>query len=157
MAGDFRATIRWSREAEVFTDGLYSRAHLWVFDGLEVPGSSAPSSVRLPYSRADAVDPEEALVAATSSCHMLFALDFARRAGFRVDSYEDAAQGVMSPNDAGKFYLSRITLSPMMVFSGDRRPTDADVAAIHHQAHAECYVANSLRAEIIIDFRYLTV
>jgi organic hydroperoxide reductase OsmC/OhrA len=157
VSTDFRATIRWSRDGDVFTDGRYSRGHVWAFDGIEVPGSSAPSSVRVPLSRPDAVDPEEALVAAASSCHMLFALDFARKAGFRVDSYEDAAQGVMTPNAAGKLFLSRITLSPVMVFSGEKRPTDADVAAIHHQAHAECYVAHSLRAEMLIDFRYLTV
>lgn len=157
MAHDFRATIRWSRDGAVFTDGRYSRAHVWAFDGIEVPGSSAPSSVRVPLSRADAVDPEEALVAAASSCHMLFALDFARKAGFRVDSYEDAAQGVMAPNAQGKLYLSRITLSPTLVFSGERRPSEAEVAALHHAAHAECYVAHSLRAEIIIDHRYLTV
>ncbi|WP_454915497.1 OsmC family protein [Xanthobacter sediminis] len=157
MAHDYRATIRWSRDGALFTDGRYSRAHVWAFDGLEVPGSSAPSSVRVPLSRADAVDPEEALVAAASSCHMLFALDFARKAGFRVDSYEDAARGEMTPNDKGKLYLSRITLSPTLVFSGETRPTDADVAALHAAAHAECYVAHSLRAEIIIDHRYATV
>lgn len=157
MATDFRAIIRWSRDGAIFTDGRYSRAHVWAFDGIEVPASSAPSSVRVPFSRPDAVDPEEALVAATSSCHMLFALDFARKAGLTVDSYEDAAQGVMTPNEKGKLFLSRITLSPRMVFSGPTLPDEAQVAAIHREAHGECYVAHSLRAEIIIDPRFMTV
>ncbi|MFG1477912.1 OsmC family protein [Xanthobacter sp. V4C-4] len=157
MAHDYRATIRWSRDGAVFTDGRYSRAHVWAFDGLEVPGSSAPASVRPPFSREDAVDPEEALVAAASSCHMLFALDFARKAGFRVDSYEDAAFGIMTANAQGRLFLSRITLAPVMVFSGAKAPTDADVAALHHAAHEACYVAHSLRAEIVIDHHHLTV
>lgn len=150
MASDHKATIRWARGDAVFTDGRYARAHVWAFDGLEVPGSSAPSSVRVPLSREDAVDPEEALVASAASCHMLFALDFARRGGFRVDSYEDAAVGEMTPNEKGKLFVSKITLTPVMVFSGDKLPTEADVAALHHRAHEECYVAHSLRAEMII-------
>lgn len=150
MAHDFHATIRWSRDGAVFTDGRYSRAHVWAFDGLEVPGSSAPSSVRVPLSREDAVDPEEALVAAASSCHMLFALDFARKAGLTVDSYEDAAVGELTPNAAGKLFLSRVTLNPVMTVSGEKFPTEEELAAIHHKAHAECYVAHSLRAEMVI-------
>lgn len=154
MAHDYHATIRWTRGSEAFTDGRYSRGHIWAFDGIEVPGSSAPGSVRVPLSREDAVDPEEALVAAAASCHMLFALDFARRGGFRVDSYEDAAVGEMTPNDKGKLYVSRITLTPVMVFSGEKLPTQDDVDHIHHRAHEECYVAHSLRAEIVIAPRF---
>lgn len=155
MGHSYEATIRWTRGDAVFTDGRYSRGHVWAFDGIEIPGSSAPSSVRVPLSRADAVDPEEALVAAASSCHMLFALDLARRAGFRVDSYEDAAVGEMTPNAAGKLFISRITLNPVMTFSGDKRPTPEEVETLHHRAHEECYVAHSLRAEIVIAQRFI--
>ncbi|QRG08344.1 OsmC family protein [Xanthobacter dioxanivorans] len=154
MAHDYQATIRWARGEAAFTDGRYSRGHVWAFDGIEVPGSSAPSSVRVPLSREDAVDPEEALVASAASCHMLFALDFARRAGFRVDSYEDAATGEMTPNEKGKLFVSRISLNPVMVFSGEKLPSGEDVAALHHRAHEECYVAHSLRADIIITPRF---
>ncbi|MFG1346072.1 OsmC family protein [Xanthobacter autotrophicus DSM 431] len=154
MSHDYRATIRWSRGDAAFTDGRYSRGHVWAFDGIEVPGSSAPASVRVPLSREDAVDPEEALVAAAASCHMLFALDFARRGGFRVDSYEDAAVGEMTPNEKGKLFVSKITLAPALVFSGDKLPSAEEVEAIHHRAHEECYVAHSLRAEIVIVPRF---
>ncbi len=154
MAHDYHATIRWQRGDAAFTDGRYSRGHVWAFDGIEVPGSSAPGSVRVPLSREDAVDPEEALVAAASSCHMLFALDFARRGGFRVDSYEDAATGEMTPNEKGKLFVSRITLTPVMVFSGEKLPSAGDVDLIHQRAHEECYVAHSLRAEIILAPRF---
>lgn len=146
----YTATIRWERGEAVFTDGRYPRAHRLVFDGLEVPGSSAPSSVRVPLSREDALDPEEAVVGALSSCHMLFFLDFARRGGFRVDSYTDPAVGEMTPNENGKLFLARITLNPAVVFSGEKAPTADEYAALHHRAHEECYVANSLRSEVIL-------
>ncbi len=147
----YTATIVWERGEAVFTDGRYPRAHRLVFDGLEVPGSSAPGSVRVPLSREDALDPEEAVVGALSSCHMLFFLDFARRGGFRVDSYTDPAVGEMGPNPAGKLFLARITLNPAVVFSGEKVPSAEDYAALHHHAHEECYVANSLRSEVILN------
>jgi organic hydroperoxide reductase OsmC/OhrA len=152
MAHEYTAEIRWSRGEERFVDGRYSRAHSWVFDGgTEVPASSDPSSVRVPLSRADAVDPEEAVVAATASCHMLFFLAYVAKAGFTVDSYRDAPSGVLGKNEDGKGFLSEITLRPEVTFSGDKRPTPADLARLHHDAHVECYVANSLKSRVIID------
>src|ERR687894_44046 len=109
MAHEYRATVRWIREAgAAFTHQKYGRGHVWRFDGgLEVPASSAPSSVPLPFSRADAVDPEEAFVASLSSCHMLFFLFFAAKRGFVVDRYEDQAVGMMDKNERGKLFVSR--------------------------------------------------
>jgi organic hydroperoxide reductase OsmC/OhrA len=150
MAHDYRATVLWTRNGAVFTDNRYSRGHVWKFDGIEVPGSSAPSSVRLPYSVAEAVDPEEALVAAVSSCHMLFFLDFAAKEGFTVERYEDAALGVMTKNENGKLYLSKVTLNPAVTFTGAKHPADTDVDALHHHAHEECYIANSVKAEVVV-------
>lgn len=146
----YRATIRWERGDQPFTDGRYSRGHVLAFDGLEVPGSSSPFSVRVPLSREDAVDPEEGLVASASSCHMLFFLDFARRAGFRVDRYEDAATGEMGPNEAGKLYVARVTLNPAVTFSGAKTPTQAEYDTLHHRTHEECYIGHSIRAEMVI-------
>src|SRR4029450_5639802 len=104
----YTATIRWERGNQPFTDNKYSRAHAWLFDGgVEVPGSSSPHSVPLPYSRADAVDPEEAFVAALSSCHMLWFLAIAAKRGYCVDDYVDNAEGVMARNAAGKFEIGR--------------------------------------------------
>jgi organic hydroperoxide reductase OsmC/OhrA len=152
MPHTYHATVQWQREVgAVFTDNRYSRAHEWRFDeGVVVPASPAPSSVKAPMSRADAVDPEEALVAACSSCHMLFFLSFAGRQGFVIDSYTDTAVGVMTKNDGGKLYISAITLNPKIVWSGDKQPTDADIAALHERAHAECYIANSIRATVTV-------
>lgn len=151
MAHEYRATVRWVRgEGEAFTDNRYSRGHVWRFDGIEVPASSAPSSVPLPYSRPDAVDPEEAFVAALSSCHMLFFLWFAAKAGFVVDSYEDEALGVMTKNERGKMFVSKVTLDPKIRFSGDRTPTPEEIANLHHRSHQECFIANSVLTEIEI-------
>ena len=148
----YEARVSWSRGAsEKFTDNRYSRAHEWSFDGgITLRASSSPSVVPLPLSVADAVDPEEALVASTSSCHMLYFLFFAAKRGFVVDSYVDNASGVLEKNAAGKMAMSRITLRPAIVFSG-AAPSAADLDALHHAAHDECFIANSLKSEIVVE------
>ena len=153
MAHEYRATIAWTRPDDAkFTDNRYSRAHTWSFDGgIEVPASSAPSSVRLPFSVEEAVDPEEALVASASSCHMLTFLYVAANAGFVVDSYRDDALGVMTKNERGKLFVSKITLRPDIAFGGDKRPSVEELASLHHRAHEECYIANSIRSEVVVE------
>src|SRR5262245_11096300 len=123
MAHEYTATISWKRGAdEAFTDIKFSRAHRWSFDGgVTVPASSSPLSVRVPLSRADAVDPEEALVAALSSCHMLTFLYLAAKQGFVVDSYDDDAVGVMTKNERGKLFMSKVSLRPRIAFSGSKQ------------------------------------
>jgi len=155
MAHEYRATVTWKRTGDAkFTDQRYSRGHNWMFDGgINVPASSSPLSVRLPYSVAEAVDPEEALVAAVSSCHMLFFLGFAAKAGFVVDKYEDSPVGIMTKNERGKLFVSKITLNPAITFSGAKRPSSDELDALHHHAHEECYVANSVRAEVVVAAR----
>jgi organic hydroperoxide reductase OsmC/OhrA len=152
MAHEYRAIVRWTRGAdEAFSDNRYSRGHVWSFDGgIEVPGSSSPSVVPLPLSREDAVDPEEAFVAAVSSCHMLTFLSIAAKKRLVVDRYEDRALGIMTKNEAGKLFVSRITLDPTIEFSGDKIPTPEQIASMHHLAHKECFIANSVLTEIVV-------
>ena len=147
------ATIKWRRKAEeAFTDGKYSRGHSWAFDGgAVVPASSSPSVVRIPFSDPAGVDPEEALVASLSSCHMLFFLDFAKRGGFCVESYEDAAEGVTEKGADGRIRMTRVTLKPHIAFGGAKRPSGEEVEGIHHHAHEECFIANSVTCEIRIE------
>jgi organic hydroperoxide reductase OsmC/OhrA len=148
------ATIRWSRGDQPFLDNKYARAHDWRFDGgAVVRGSSAPSSVPEPMSDPTAVDPEEALVAAVSSCHMLFFLAYAAREGFVVDRYEDEAVGALGRDDRGKVSMTTVTLRPSVGFSGERRPDAAGLKGLHQRAHEACYVANSLRAKVTVDPR----
>lgn len=151
MSHEYRATVRWLRDGAAFRDNRYSRAHVWAFDGgVEVPASSSPYSVPEPLSRADAVDPEEALVAAVSSCHMLFFLAFSARDGFLVDSYDDDALGIMTPNEGGRLYVSRVTLDPKIAFAGERRPSPAEIDDLHRRSHDHCYIANSIRGEVVV-------
>lgn len=146
------ATVEWRRGDQVFTDRRYSRVHEWRFDGgAVVAGSPALSSVPAPMSDPAAVDPEEALVAAVSSCHMLFFLAYAAQAGFRVDSYVDEAEGVLDRDERGKTAITAVTLRPRIVWSGDKTPSRAEIDALHHRAHEDCFIANSIRAPVRID------
>jgi organic hydroperoxide reductase OsmC/OhrA len=153
-AHEYHALIHWTRGDAKFTDSRYSRAHSWRFDGgIEVPASSSPQVVRPPYSVAEAVDPEEAFVAALSSCHMLWFLDLAARAGWRVDDYLDDAAGVMGKNAAGRTAMLSVTLRPAVRFGGERLPDEATITALHHRAHEECFIASSVRTEVRVEPR----
>lgn len=143
------ATIEWQRGDQVFLDRRYSRAHRWHFDGgAEVAASSSPHVVREPFSNPANVDPEEAFVAAISSCHMLWFLDIASRHGFRVESYRDEADGNMDRNGDGREWVARVRLKPHVVFGGALAPGAAEVEAMHHEAHASCFIANSVLSAI---------
>lgn len=148
----YHATVSWTRDGQKFTDNRYSRGHEWTFDGgATVAASSSPSIVPLPMSVEANVDPEEALVAAASSCHMLFFLNFAARAGYVVDSYVDRAEGRMEKNEQGKLAMTRIVLRPAIVFGGERAPDPAALEQLHHRSHEECFIANSLRCDIAVE------
>lgn len=150
-AVEFTATVNWQRKDAAFIGGRYSRAHTWHFDGgAIVPASSSPHSVPLPFSDAGAVDPEEALVAALSSCHMLFFLGFAAKRHWLVDSYVDEAVGIMERNADGRVAMTRVTLRPRIAFSGEV-PAQSDIDDLHHEAHEACYIANSVRCGIVIE------
>lgn len=147
------ATVEWTRGDQAFVDKRYSRAHVWRFDGgAVVPGSSAPSGVPVPMSDPAGVDPEEAMVASLSSCHMLWFLAFAANAGLVVDRYLDEASGELDKNEAGKRYLARVALKPVTTFTG-RQPDQAELDALHHAAHEHCYMAHSVRSEITVTAR----
>jgi organic hydroperoxide reductase OsmC/OhrA len=148
----YTATIRWTRDHSTdFAKGQYSRAHEWAFDGgLTVPASPSPHIVPAPWNDPAGVDPEEAFVASLSSCHMLFFVDFARRAGFVVDNYIDEAEGVLEKRDDGKMAMTRVTLRPLITWGGN--PPDAvAIADLHHRAHEACFIANSVTTKVIVE------
>ena len=149
---EHQAHIQWKRQAnERFTDLKFSRAHTWQFDGgVAVPASSAPTAVPLPYSKPENVDPEEAFVAAISSCHMLTFIWLAAKDKFVVDSYDDTAVGHLARNDKGKMAVNLVRLDPKVVFSGEKVPTEADIERLHHGAHEQCFIANSVNTEITV-------
>ncbi len=143
------ATVTWTRDGATFTDRKYGRAHSWAFDGgAVVHAAASPTNVRVPLTDPAGVDPEEGFTAALSSCHMLWFLDFAARAGFTVDSYTDVAECHCAKTPAGHDWVDRVTLRPEVVFSG-KPASDAEVDHLHHQAHEACHLANSVRSEIL--------
>lgn len=150
---NYQATIHWERQAdEPFTDNAYSRGHTWEFDGgVRVPASSSPDIVPLPYSVAENVDPEEAFIAALSSCHMLFFLAFAAKKGWVVDHYVDHAIGVLGKDAHGNMAMTQVTLKPHVTFAAATSPAASDIAATHHLAHKKCFIANSVKTHILIE------
>ncbi len=145
----YTAEVLWSRSGEDFLAGRYDRRHLIRFDGgIEVTGSASPQHVPPPWSAEDAVDPEEAFVASLSACHMLWFLSLARRNGYVVDRYHDRAEGVMGCDADGRLMMTVVTLRPAVEFSGTSRPGAAELERLHHLAHEECYIANSVKTEV---------
>jgi organic hydroperoxide reductase OsmC/OhrA len=152
--GIHTAKVIWERGDQHFLDNCYRRAHVWRFDGgAEVAGSSSPHVIAPPMSDPKAVDPEEAFVASLSSCHMLWFLSLAAQQGFRVDRYTDDAEGVMAKNAEGKRAVTRVTLRPAVEFSGEKIPTREEVEGLHHKAHEECFIANSVKTEVRVEPR----
>ena len=144
------ATIRWHNHGPDFLKRRYPREHTWSFDGgAVVVGSSSPQVVPLPWSNPAGVDPEEAFIASVSSCHMLWFLDVAITAGFFVEAYEDKAEGEMTKNERGVPWVSRITLHPAITWGGERQPSAAEVDQMHHRAHDECFIAASIKTEVV--------
>ena len=148
---EHKATIRWAQAEGEFLKGRYSREHTWTFDGgLTLPASPSPSAVPKPYCNEASVDPEEAFVASLSSCHMLTYLFVAMKAGFQVVSYEDEAVGTMTKNERGIFWVSSVVLNPRIVYGGDKRPTHEDESRLHHAAHDQCFISNSVKTEVTV-------
>lgn len=146
------AQINWQRGQQNFLDNEYSRGHVWKFDGgVEVPASSSPHIVPLPFSVETNVDPEEAFVASLSSCHMLFFLSIAAKKRYVVDEYIDDAEGLLAEDEAGKLVMTRVTLKPSIKFSGARQPNQAQIDKIHHLAHESCFIANSVKTEVVVE------
>ena len=144
------ADLDWRSDGE-FVSGRYSRRHLIRFDGgVSIACSSSPSVVPEPMSDASAVDPEEALVASVASCHMLWFLSLAQAAGFDILSYSDRAEGEMGRIAPGRMAVTRIVLRPVVDFAG-REPDPAELDRLHHQAHERCFIANSLKTEIVVE------
>jgi organic hydroperoxide reductase OsmC/OhrA len=146
----YSVDVSWEDTEEKFSTGKYSRAHRWKFDGgVTVEASSSPNVVRLPYSREDAVDPEEAYVASLSSCHMLTFLFIAYQEHFVVKRYKDHAEGFMEKNAQNQEWISRVDLRPVLEFTG-AVPGAEKLREMHEKAHSGCYIANSVKTEIVV-------
>ena len=148
----YRATSDWRlKDGEDFATGRYSRGHSIVFgSGCEAPGTASPHVVGNKWSVPGAVDPEEMLVGSIATCHMLSYLHVAREAGFVVTRYRDEAVGVMEKNAAGQLWVSKVTLGPEITFQGSQ-PSPEQRDHMHHAAHEACFIANSVKTEIVVE------
>ncbi len=148
----YQVRIFWKKNVdEPFVDSKYSRSHTWIFDcGIELPASSSPHVVPLPMSNATAVDPEEAFIAAISSCHMLWFLSIAAEKNYLVETYEDNAEGVLGKNAEGNLAMTRVTLKPRVIFGGQQIPSSTQIDELHHLAHQKCFIASSVKTQISI-------
>ena len=147
---EHRVTVAWEADGNFLT-GRYSRAHVWTFDGgASLTASSSPDVVPVPLSDPAGIDPEEALIASASSCHMLWFLSLAKNAGFDVLRYRDEASGRMGKDERGRIAITRIVLRPVISFTGPA-PDSVALERLHHEAHERCFIANSLRSEIVIE------
>ncbi|HZR47554.1 MAG TPA: OsmC family protein [Candidatus Manganitrophaceae bacterium] len=147
---EHQVAIDWERETDRFTYDAYNRDHLWTFaGGVKVSASAAPDYM----GNASYVNPEEALVAALSSCHMLTFLAVAARKQFVIDVYHDDATGILEKNADGKLAITRVTLRPKIAFSGEKRPTSEELKVLHDQAHRGCFIANSVKTEVKVEIR----
>ena len=149
---EYSAKVVWKRQPEeAFKDNKYSRGHSWEFDGgAVVAASSAPSIVPLPYSVEANVDPEEAFIASLSSCHMLFFLAIAGKQKFVVDKYLDNPVGTMEKGTDGKISITKVRLRPKVIFSGNQ-PSFEQLTKMHHQSHEQCFIANSVKSEVVTE------
>lgn len=150
--GTYRAISDWSlKDGEDFAAGRYSRGHSVVFgSGFEAPGTASHQIVGNKWSVTGAVDPEEMLVGAINTCHMLSFLHIAREAGFVVTAYRDEAVGVMEKREDGEMWVSKVTLHPEIAYVG-RQPSADERHRLHHAAHQICFIANSVKTEIVVE------
>jgi organic hydroperoxide reductase OsmC/OhrA len=147
----YRAIVDWRCEGD-FASRRYSRVHTLSFDGgLTVAGTAGPANVNPRYSMEGALDPEQAFVASLAACHMLWFLDIAARAGFVIESYRDEAEGTLAAGSDGRQMMTRVVLRPKIAFTGDRQPTAEELAQLHHRAHEECFIANSVKSEVVVE------
>ena len=145
---EHKVTVEWKRETPDFEYQTYKRDHDWVFDaGITLRGSAAPAYL----GSESCVDPEEAFVASLSSCHMLTFLAIACKKRFTVDGYRDQAVGILGKDQTGRLAMTRVTLRPQVRFSGEKKPTPEELAQMHDQAHHGCFIANSVKTEVVVE------
>tara|TARA_R110000744_G_scaffold125723_3_gene231404 strand:- start:129 stop:638 length:510 start_codon:yes stop_codon:yes gene_type:complete len=142
------ATIEWKRTSDDFAYATYNREHTWKFEGGEsVRASAAPAYQGDP----SCVDPEEAFVASLSSCHMLTFLALCTKEKLVVDSYIDEAIGYMTKSDDGRMSIAKVVLRPSITFGGDGAPAQQVLDDLHHEAHKLCFIANSVKTEVLVE------
>ena len=147
---EHHVTIDWKRETPDFAYENYNRDHEWRFDaGIAVPASAAPAYL----GSESRVDPEEAFIASLSSCHMLSFLAIASKKRYVVDGYRDEAVGILEKDASGNLAITKVTLRPEVRFSGEKQPTAEELEQLHDRAHHVCFIANSVKTQVVVESR----
>ena len=144
---EHKIALNWLKGDVAFTYDTYSRNHEITFkDGVAKTFSAAA------VYRGDPTkgDPEDMFVAALSSCHMLSFLAIAAKKRITVLSYDDDASGWLE-KEGGKLWMTRVVLRPRIVFEG--APDAATVDQMHHMAHEQCFIANSVKTDVKVEPR----
>jgi len=149
---EYRATIEWQLQGE-FKYATYSRGHAIDY-GHEVrlPGNAALWNVPKTVPWTPGADPEQMFVASLSTCHMLWFLHLAHDAKFVVEHYRDEASGVLAKNAEGRQAMTRVTLRPVVQFTG-AKPAPEEFSRLHHQTHERCFIANSVKSDVVLEPR----
>ncbi len=141
-------TIEWQRTAHATEADTFSRNHVATLNGGQKVTMSASAEYK---GDPDAADPEQLLLTALASCHMLTFLAIADLKGYRVESYRDTPVAYLEKNAEGRMAVTRMELSPQVSFSGDKQPDDDALAKLHGGAHRNCFVANSITAKVTVN------
>lgn len=145
---EYKVQLQWAADTAAFTYKTYSRTHTWTFGGgTTIEASAAPEYL----GKAELVNPEEAFAASLASCHLLTFLALAAFQKFTVARYEDQAVAVVGKNDKGKMAVLRVTLRPNVTFTGEKQPTPEQLQELHHKAHNDCFISNSVLTEVIVE------
>ncbi len=145
---EHKITLSWKSESEDFSYKNYDRTHSWKFEGgTVVKASAAPEYL----GKKELVNPEEAFAASLASCHMLTFLAIASIKKYIIEIYEDKAVAILEKNEKSKMAITKLFLRPKVTFKGDNIPDKTIIDKMHHRAHIECFIANSVLTEIIIE------
>jgi organic hydroperoxide reductase OsmC/OhrA len=146
---EYRATIDWKRTSDTFTYETYNRAHEWIFHSVTVPASTTAEY----HGDSSRVNPEEGFIASLSSCHMLTFLAICTKRKLSLDAYRDEAVGYVEKNEQGRIAVTRVILRPQVTWTPGVTVSAADLDKMHHQAHENCFIANSVKTEVTLEPR----
>lgn len=141
----YTINLEWQKVSTDFSYENYNRHHTIAFSGNQTLKNSASPEY---FGNSDMSNPEELLASALASCHMLTFLAIASKSGYDIQSYNCKADAVLGKNDEGRMSVTEITLTPEIVYNGDKRPTDEQLKSLHEKAHKNCFIAQSLKTKV---------
>jgi organic hydroperoxide reductase OsmC/OhrA len=145
---EHKVRLEWAAKPHSQQKGTYSRDHTAIVS----PTVTIPVSAATDYLGSESLaDPEQLLVNALASCHMLYFLAICEGSGYAVDTYTDDAIGKVSKSEEGFHWVSEIVLRPRVTFKSEKQPNQAQLDRLHQRAHKGCFIANSVKSKVVIE------